>query len=78
MQIYLLAFGEYSVDNYGTAEWILYVVATIFIPLIMFNMIIAIMSDTFERVTTTMIEADGNELNSLVLEQENLYFWVRD
>ena len=41
----------------------------------MLNMIIAIMSDTFERVSNSMESTDGRELNSLILEQENLMFW---
>ena len=47
-------------------------------PLVMLNMIIAIMSDTYERVTTGMDVADGKELNSLILEQESLMFWAKD
>jgi hypothetical protein len=46
-------------------------------PLIMLNLLIAIMSDTYERVTTGMIEAEYKELNSLILEQENLMFWIK-
>ena len=66
--IYQLSFGELGVDDYDASMWVLFVIATIFIPLIMFNMIIAIMGDTFEKVTNSMIEADGNELNSIILE----------
>jgi len=44
-------------------------------PLIMLNLLIAIMSDTYERVTTGMVEADGKELNSLIIEQESVMFW---
>ena len=47
-------------------------------PLIMLNMLIAIMSDTYERVTSCGVESDGKELNSLILEQESLMFWARD
>lgn len=57
--------------------WILFVLASFFIPLVMFNMIIAIMTDTFERVTNEMIVADGKELNLLILEQEEFMVWKR-
>lgn len=66
--VYRLAYGDFNVDDYNTPEWILFVVATVFIPLIMFNMLIAIMSDTFERVSNSMESTDGRELNSLILE----------
>ena len=46
-------------------------------PLIMLNLLIAIMSDTYERVTNTMQEAEYRELNYLILEQENYLFWRR-
>ena len=57
---------------------ILFTFAVVLIPLIMLNMLIAIMSDTFGRVSSGMIEAEGRELNSLILEQESIMFWVRD
>lgn len=43
----------------------------------MFNLLIAIMSATFGRVTSNMDIADGKELNSLILEQEYGMFWNR-
>jgi hypothetical protein len=66
--IFLLMYGDFSVDEYTTSLWILFTLASIVMPLIMLNLLIAIMSDTFERVTTGMVEADGKELNSLILE----------
>lgn len=57
---------------------ILFTFAVVLIPLIMLNMLIAIMSDTFERVSSTRTETDGRELNLLILEQESLMFWVKD
>ena len=72
-------FGDFSTDDYVlTAEWALFIVSSIFMPLVMLNLIIAIMSDTYERVTSGMVEADGKELNSLILEQESLMFYARD
>ena len=47
-------------------------------PLVMLNLLIAIMSDTFERVSNSMAEADGKELNSMILEQELMLFWNRN
>jgi len=66
--IYMLMYGEYNVDDYGRPEWLLFALATVIMPLLMLNMLIAIMSDTYERVTNGMVEADGKELNSLILE----------
>jgi hypothetical protein len=37
-------------------------------PLVLLNLLIALMNDTFERVSHGMVEADGRELNELILE----------
>lgn len=76
--MFLLMYGDFSTDEYNAGMWILFIIASIFMPLIMLNLLIAIMSDTYERVSNTMIEADGNELNSLILDQEKMLFWNRD
>jgi hypothetical protein len=69
--------GDFSYDDYNAAQWTLFVLSSIFMPLVMLNLLIAIMSDTFERVNNSMVEADGKELNSMILEQENMLFWNR-
>ena len=61
-------YGDFDIEAYDPGMWILFVIASIFMPLVMLNLLIAIMSDTYERVSNTMTEADGNELNSLILE----------
>ena len=71
----MLMYGDFDTNSYGVAAWILFTISSIFIPLIMLNLLIAIMGDTYERVIDGMIEADGKELNSLILEQEQLLFW---
>jgi len=76
--VYLVAYGDFQTDDYNAAEWALFILATCAMPLIMLNLLIAIMSDTYERVTNNMEEADGKELNSLILEQERQMFWNRN
>jgi len=61
-------YGDFNYDDYTTPLWVMFIIATVFMPLIMLNLLIAIMGDTFERVNSVMIEADGRELNSLILE----------
>ena len=45
--------------------------------LVMFNVVIAIMGDTYSRIISQIQETDGRQLNSLILIQEQLYFWKR-
>jgi hypothetical protein len=40
--------------------------------LVMLNLLIAIMSDTYDKVSESIKESDGSELNQLILEQESL------
>ena len=52
---YLLALGEFNMDNFGAGSqmslcWIFFILATFFSLILMLNMLIAIMGDTFERV----------------------------
>ena len=56
--MYLLIFGEFSIDDYGKAEFTLFFAATFFLALIMLNLIIALMTDTYERVMTNIVEQD--------------------
>lgn len=64
----MLMLGDFQYDDYNFATWTLFTISSIFMPLVMLNLLIAIMSDTFGRVNGTMIEADGKELNELILE----------
>ena len=56
---------------------ILFLVATILNPLVMLNLLIAIMSDTYDRVQESVEVADGKELAEMVLEVEIFMFWNR-
>ena len=54
---YLLSLGEFSFDDYSKADqtdsgldWALFITATVIIQIIITNMLIAIMGDTFDRI----------------------------
>ena len=78
LHVYMITLGFFVTNDYDRSTWVLFYVASVMIPLVMFNMIIAIMTDTYERVTNGMMEADGRELNSLILEQEELMIFTKD
>lgn len=54
LMIYLLMLGEFDVENFGTTNvflvWVLFIFASMFLIVVMLNLLIAIISDTFERV----------------------------
>jgi hypothetical protein len=65
---YGLMYGDFSTDDYENAGWILFIIASILMTLIMLNMLIAIMSDTYARVMGEIIPSDFKELNNMILE----------
>lgn len=74
---YTLAFGDFSTDDYSVFEWLAFVIASLFIPLVLFNLLIAIMGDTYDRVQTNAKCVDLQQQAELVLEIESLMYWKR-
>ena len=48
--IYQDMFGEMTNDDYETAEFFYWVIVTILLTLVLMNMIIAIMGETYSRI----------------------------
>lgn len=46
-------------------------------PVVMINLTVAVMSDTYSRVMATINLTFGKDKNSLVLNYENYLFWRR-
>ena len=77
--MYRLTYGDFaSVDDYVMLDWVFFVLSTILVPLVMMNLLIAIISDTFGRVYQMKEVSDYKETLSLILEIEYLLFWNRD
>ena len=76
LYMYLLTFGEFDMDGFDSdaygERWILFILGTILLQLVMLNLVIAIMSDTFARVMSEIEISDGMELNNLIIESEKL------
>ena len=76
--MYLLAFGEFNLDDLNFAEWCMFFLSTILIQIMMLNLLIAILSETFARVTGEIEESDMIEINNLILDATCLQFWNRN
>jgi WD40 repeat protein len=74
---YMLNLGNFSTDNYGAFEWVVFFFASVINPLIMLNLLISIMGDTFGRVQEGQEIADMIELTEMVLEGEYILFCRR-
>ncbi|CDW80622.1 wd-40 repeat protein [Stylonychia lemnae] len=69
---YKLSFGDFDTEEFTVQQWILFIISTFFIPLVLFNLIIAVMGDTYDRVQTSAASVDLKEQAKLVLEVEGL------
>ena len=73
-----LTIGEYSFDDLDYFGQMLFVLEAFFMNIILLNLIIALMSDTYENVMTNIVELDGRQLNTMILACEHFLFWKRD
>ena len=47
-------------------------------PLVLMNLLIAIISDTFDRVYSSKVASDYREKTELIHEIESIHFWNRN
>jgi hypothetical protein len=73
-----LLFGDLATSP---SDWVEWAIATIFLvlnPIIMFNLLISILGDTYGRVQSNSDIADAKELIELVIEVSDMMYWRRD
>lgn len=75
---YLLNLGDFDTESYGPFEWVVFFFASVINPLIMLNLLISLMGDTFGRVKEGQEIADIKELTGMVIEGEYLLFCKRN
>ena len=75
--IYRIGFADFKTTDYDIARYVLWLMCSIFLSLIMINMLIAIMSDTYEKIVNAQETSDGQELLDIIYGVENLMFWKR-
>ena len=54
------------------------IMITLINPVIVVNLLVSILSDTYETVEENAVVADGLELVDMIIEIETLHFWNRD
>jgi hypothetical protein len=72
---YRLSFGDFEEEHASHPERIIFFIATLFLPLIMLNLLIAIMGDIHSRSLDKLIVADNLEQLELINEISRLVFW---
>ena len=75
---YLLNFGSFSIDSkYSWSNWVCFVISSLINFLVMVNLLISIIGDTYDKVQTFKDIADRRELTEIILEIEELMIWER-
>lgn len=74
---YKLDLGDFGSDFHGAFGWTIFFLATVINPLIMLNMLISIMCDTYAKVQDSNDIANYQELTEMIIETEKLMFWKR-
>ena len=74
---YRISIGDFSTDKFATAKsevllWIIFFMATLFNLIILLNMLVAIMSDSFARVTASQQSQKVREILQLIVENDFL------
>ena len=76
--MYEVMFGNFAVleeaidKDGGNIGWALYFLVTCMIPLVMLNLLIAVISETHSRVMEDQEKSDNLELNQIILELETI------
>lgn len=70
---YQLGLGEWDTDGYGDSEhtfilWSFFMLSTFLVQIVLFNLLIAIMEDTFDKVSEVKTKALLKEICQLIAE----------
>lgn len=78
LNAFKLNLGELNTtEAQGILGWSLFVIVSIINPVIMLNLLISIMGDTYGRVKESRIVADSRQLAGMILEVEGVMGWKR-
>ena len=75
---YQSSFGDFEDDYQTHSERTIFFLASVFLPLVMLNLLIAIMGDIHDKVQEEQAVADVKEKLDLILEIGRLIFWHRN
>jgi WD40 repeat protein len=78
-QTYELALGSfYKNEEYDVAQWTVLTLISLILCIIIFNIMISLIGDSFEKVQTDSLSADTQELLEMIFEVENMIVTRRD
>jgi hypothetical protein len=78
---YKMGLGDFNTDGFGTRDeevlWIFFLLNSLIILIVLLNLVIAIMGDTFDRVQETQENSMLKELTNMIRENEFLFSRTR-
>ena len=75
---YKLLLGDFDDSDFDNVQWILFVLGSVLNLVVMLNLLIAIISESFDKITFRRVESDTTIKLQLILEIENCMFWKRN
>lgn len=75
---YLLNLGEFDTEGLSLTKSIIFFIVSIINPVVMMNLLISVIGDTYDRVQENLEVADYIELAGMILEVETLLFLKRN
>lgn len=76
-EIYEQTFGENPDVEIDLIQFLVYITSTLFLNIVTMNLLISIISDTYDRVTMTQKATDNKQKLDLLLQTERLLKWNR-
>ena len=75
VDLYMLDQTNFVISLDSFENIFVFFMASLLNPIIMLNLLIAIMGDTYDRIQEDMVVADYREMTELILEAEYFVFW---
>jgi hypothetical protein len=72
-QAYVLAYGDFgSFDEFSITKFMVFVVSTFIVPLVMMNLLIALISDSYATIQANQVSTNTRSLAEMLLEMEQI------
>lgn len=75
---YLLDLASFEAGSFTNSQWVVFFMASIINCIIMLNLLISILGDSYSKVQETLIESDYSQMLDAILELEKLMVWNRN
>ena len=75
---YDVLLGEFEGAEYDNLQWVVFMLGSLLNLVIMLNLLISIISDSFDRINFEKKESDTRIRLKLIIEVENCLFWRRN